>query len=166
MTSPDKNDNITGFKMFYQGLVNQFGQSFKLNQTYKTLKPLKWGHAGFHMCLKPEDCFRYFDTTKNTDLAIVKGSGTIITYDDEYNGYYDMYVCEKIKILKVLTRKEILNIGLTLTKDRLKRYITTLKLNNNELAIFKEKFKNDQEILTYLAYYQENDKDAFVKRMG
>ncbi len=157
---------ITGYKLFNKGLSNRYGQKFILNKLYKTNGPIKWGHNGFHLCHFPEDCFRFFDMAKETDLTIVKGSGEINYYDDEYNGYYDMAVCENMQILKILEREEIIKLGLNLPFYRLTRFLSTIKLDSKEINLFKEKFYNNEEIMDYIAYYQENDKEAFVKRMG
>jgi len=121
------------------------------------------GNNGFHMCKNMENCFRYFDS-ESCQLALVKGLGNMICYDDEYNGYYDMYVCEGMEILKVLSRKEIIEMALDLYTYRIKNFLKTFKLSNEEIKIFKKVYKQDKEVLKFISYYQENQKNAFVKK--
>ena len=48
------------------------------------------------MCSNIEDCFRYVCADKSI-IAEVIGFGDIQKYDDEYYGYFDMYVCEYLR---------------------------------------------------------------------
>ena len=41
-------------------------------------------------------------------ICMVKGTGRIIEYEDDYNGCYNMYSSEHIEILKELSREEII----------------------------------------------------------
>ena len=104
---------IYGYKCFNSGLINRYFQKFKVGETYTTNGELKFGNDGngFHMCKNMEDTFRYFDT-QNKDICVceVIGSGQIITVNDEFYGYYDLYCVEKIQIVKVLTREELIAV--------------------------------------------------------
>ena len=80
----------------------------------------------------------------NEEICIceVIGLGNKKQYDDEYYGYYDMYSVEKIKIIRIVPRIEIINIGLNLNEVRISRLIQGLKLTKDEINLFKAKFKN------------------------
>lgn len=153
---------IIGYKCFNEDFTNRYGEKFEVGKTYNVSGEVKFGSNGngFHFCKNIEDTFRYFDTKKCL-VCLVKGEGVIDTYEDEYNGFYDMYSAESIEILKKLSREEIINIGLNLKFDRLLRFIQLFKLNKNEIDIFIDKFKNDVNVLNYIKYYQLNDKEAF-----
>lgn len=155
---------INGYKCFYKDLINSYNTKFEVGKTYKTIGNIKYGTAGngFHICKNIEDTFRFFDTfNKEIDICEVKGYGKIVTYEDNYYGYYEMYAVEKLEIIKKLTKEEIIKIGLNLPEIRLLRFIQGYKLNQNEIELFKNKFYNNQIIIKYIAYYQENNKDIF-----
>ena len=68
------------------------------------------GDNGFHFCTYLEDCLSYFNGFDgDIDITIVKGSGTMVRCDDEYRGNYEMYASRNIEILRILTRKEIID---------------------------------------------------------
>ena len=158
---------IIAYKAFNEGLVNRYGDKFEIGKIYSVNGPVKWGNNGhgFHMCIYPENCFRYFDS-ENCELALVKGFGEMKCYEDEYNAYYDMYVCECMEILRILNRNEIIEQALTLYTYRIENFLKTFKLNADEIELFKEAYKKSDRVLKFISYYQENDKDAFVKRRG
>jgi len=159
---------IIAYKAFDEGLVNRYGDKFEVGKIYRVNGDIKWGNYGngFHMCLYPENCFRYFDTSQKIDLALVRGFGQMQCYDDEYNAYYNMYVCEGMEILKVLSRDEIIELALNLYTYRIENFLKTFKLSADEIELFKDVYKDSERTLEFINYYQENDKDAFVKRRG
>lgn len=155
---------IFGYKCFNAGLLNLYGKEFSVGKIYVAPGKIKFGHNGngFHLCKNIEDTFRYFDTTKK-DICVceVVGSGNMHKYEDEYNEYYEMYAVEKLKIIKQLTRDELIQIGLKLNELRAQRFVSTLSLTLDEINLFKEKFKNSRNVLNAIAYYQENDKEIY-----
>ena len=159
---------IYGYKCFKKDLVNNYGVKFQEGKTYHAEGEIIFGIEGngFHMCERLEDTLRFFDTFKESiDICKVIGHGRMIKRDDEYNGYYDMYACEYIDIVKKMTREEIIFYGLNLIDIRLIRFISLYKLTDFEKELFKEKFKNNELIYQYINYYQENKKDAFVRKL-
>ena len=76
-----------------------------------------------------------------------------------------MYCVQELKIIRQLTRVELIELGLNLSKYRVKRFISTLSLTQPEIELFKEKFKNNVDILDTIAYYQENDKDVYFRKL-
>ena len=134
---------IEGYKCFNSGLVNRYGLKFEPFKEYHATGDIIFHSNGFHMCVNLEDTLRYFDAmNKSVDIAKVVGYGDTSQYDDEYNGYYDMYAVEYLKILSVLSRDEIIDYALKLTPLRAKRFISLYKLSDNEIILFKEKFYN------------------------
>lgn len=160
---------ITGYKCFNKDLTNSYGMQFSVGKIYIASGVIKFGKNsnGFHMCKNIEDTFRYFDAINNeVSVCKVIGSGEIIKCEDEYYGYYDMYSVEQLKIIKKLNRKEIIDIGLNLNYLRVKRFIQGIKLTQEEINIFKEKFVNNIDVLDTIEYYQENNLDVYKKRRG
>jgi hypothetical protein len=157
---------IFGYKCFEKDLINIYGKKFSVGKIYVAPGIIKFGtHGnGFHMCKNIEDTFRYFDTSK-TDICVceVIGSGNIDEFNDEYNGYYEMYAVEKLKITKKLSRQELIQMGLNLDEIRVRRFISTLVLTTDEISLFKEKFNKSKDILNAIAYYQENDKEVYIR---
>ena len=159
---------MEAYKCFNKGLINRYGTKFEVGKLYKVSGKIKFGNSGngFHSCSYLEDTLRYFDTfSNNVDIALIDGFGNSIIYNDEYNGFYDMYVFEKMIINKVLTRDEIINYGLNLYDFRLKRFLSLYKLDYFEKKMFYDKYKNNNDILNYIEYYQNNKKDVFIKKI-
>lgn len=155
-----------GYKCFNKDMTNRYGRKMKVGDVYIANGKVKVGNNdhGFHFCKNLEDTFRYFDAM-NDDVMIclVRGFGNIDEYSDEYNGYYNIYASEHIEILKILSREEIIAYGLNLFYFRACRFIQGYKLNNDEIEIFKEKYKNYNSVLKYIEYYQLGNTDAFKK---
>lgn len=154
---------VEGYKCFKKGLVNQYGMVFELGKVYHDDKEILFRHSGFHMCTNLEDTLRYFDAFNDeVDVASVVGYGKINKYDDEYNGFYDMYSVEYLKICHVLTRDEIINYILCLPPMRVKRFISLNKLSQEELSIFCEKYYNNIQVMNAINYYQKEK--TYIKK--
>ena len=84
-----------------------------------------------------------------------------VLFEDNYYGYYDMYSVEKIKIIKRLSREEIINIILSSYEFKVIRFIQGYKLLPQELELFKIKFANNTSIMNAISYYQEGNLDIY-----
>lgn len=158
---------IIGYKCFNKDLINQYGFQYEIGKTYTVSGELKFGNNGngFHFCRNLEDTLRYYDALKNNvDICLVIGSGNIITFEDNYYGYYDMYASENISIVKKLTRNEIIMYGYNLREPRVNRFIAGYQLTEEEKEIFKSKFNRRSEVINTIEYYQEGNLDAFTKK--
>ena len=149
-------------------MTNRYGKTLEVGKAYSTNGEAKFGNDGngFHFCKNLEDTLRYFDAFNNeVNICYVRGFGDIATYEDEYNGYYDMYSSTNIEILKKLERDEIINYVINLPEYRVSRFISLFKLTNDEIELFREKFKNSYIVNDMISYYQLKDKDVFERRM-
>ena len=160
-------ENILGYKCFDEEMKNCYGKQFEVGKIYIDYGNPTFGKGGhgFHMCKNLEDTLRYFDgVDKKINICLVIGSGKISTGFDDYNEYYDMYSVEKLKIIKKLSRNEIISLALNLDEVRIKRFIMSFRLTKEEIIKFKEKFKYNNEVIKFIEYYQENNKNAFEVR--
>lgn len=158
---------IRGYKCFNSDFTNRYGRKFSVGKIYVVPGIIKFGNYGngFHICKNMEDTFRYYDTS-NIIVCEVIGSGNYVEYSDEYNEYFDMYSVEKLEIIRKLSREEIIEEGLNLNEIRVKRFLSTFKLTQEEIDNFKSKFRNNRNILNILAYYQEENKDVYnIKKL-
>ena len=73
-----------------------------------------------------------------------------------------MYAFEYMKIIKKLSREEIFEYAKRLSDYRLKRFISLMKLTQNELEEIKNLFKDNEDILKCILYYQENKTDVYA----
>ena len=155
-----------GYKIFNSNGENRYGKKMEKGKSYSVLGNITFGNQGngFHFCKNLSDVFRYYDTV-NGDFVVAKviGSGNIVTYNDEYYGYYDMYACEKIHIVDFLERREIIEKMLKDNTFAIKKFIMTFKMTEEELTLFKYRFQNDIEIIRLLEYYQERKINVFEK---
>ena len=68
-------------------------------------------------------------------------------YDDTL-GY--LYICEKMEILKVFTRAEIIELALELDPIRMKEFITNYPLTEEEIDIIKTLYKYDTSYMKFI----------------
>lgn len=159
---------ISGFKAFNSNMSNRYGTKFELCKYYEVKGKISWGNSGngVHLCSNIEDTFRYFDFMDNDScITRVYGIGDCICNNDEYYGYYDMYVCKGIFISKIVKRNELIQYLYRLANDgyndRALRFISGYKLTNEEvrnlLCIFDKKCRwNVEEYTKILKYYQHS----------
>lgn len=160
--------HVVGYKAFNDDHTNRYGVLFEEGMTYKTDGVVSFGvnsMGGYHMCRNLEDTLRFFDgLPEDPVVAEVEGFGKIVPYEDDYEGYYDMYSVENLTIKRFLTREEMLLTILddpSIFDDRVCRFIQGVRMNPAEIELFKETFEDSPKILKSLAYYQENDKDVY-----
>ena len=154
---------MIGYKAFDYDLVNRYGMKFDLNVEYSLSGELKFGNNGngFHFCTNLEDTLRYVDGA-NAIIVMVEALGNLKQYDDEYNGYYDMFVTNKIKIIKVLTKEDILKYMFKLPEFRMIRLISSyFQFSEEDLQMLEMLYQNNDGIIKAIKYYQRNDKDAY-----
>ncbi len=156
-----------GYKIFNSKQENRYGYKMEAGKTYSVEGNISYGNFGngYHFCKKLSDVFRFKDT-KDFDFLVARviGSGKIITYNDDYYGYYDLFSSEKIFIKDFLSREEIIMQMLNETNIlSLKNFITTFTMTKEEIALFKEKFKTNKEIMNLISYYQERNLEVYEK---
>ena len=149
-------------KLFNSDLTNQYGMPFQLNKPYKTEGEVSFGTKGngFHFAKRLEDTLRYGDMDNlnvNQVIGLVEGSGEIITREDDYYGYYDLYSASQIEILKILSREEVIEEAKKMYPERLARFIQGYKLTEEEIEFFKNKFLSNYQVNFHLEYYQKKE---------
>lgn len=169
---------IFGYKCFNSNGKNRYGIDIKEGEVYSTDKDVRYGNNGhgYHFCTNLEDTFRFFasdDSNLCEDICIceVRGFGEIREREEDRvididDGYYGLYAAQNLEIVKVLTRDEIIKYGLGLYPQRAARFISGLKLSNDEIEMFREKFKNSNIVNDAIDYYQLNDKEVYNRRSG
>lgn len=160
---------IIGYKAFNKDLTNRYGRQFEVGEEYTTTGKISFGNDGngFHFCKNIEDTLRYFDGVDGeVEIAEVIASGNMDKKEDEYNGYYDMYSAEKIKIRRIIERKELVKMFLfrITVERRVCRFIQLFKLTEEEIEMFKLRYASSITIMDAIAYYQEGQKDIYEKR--
>lgn len=158
---------VVGYKAFNKDLTNRYGKKFEVGKIYIAPGIIKFGNNGngFHLCRNMEDTFRYFDP-ENMTVCKVIGSGEMDEGTDHYYGFYEMYAVKRLKILKELSRLEIVEQGLKLPELRAQRFVSLFPLTKEEIILFKEQFKNYKRVLDAISYYQEKDEKIYYKRIG
>ena len=157
-----------GYKCFNKDMTNRYGVPLEVGKTYSIEGDIKFGNDGngYHFCKNLEDTLRYFDAVNDeVSICYVKGFGNIDEYEDDYYGYYDMYASSNMEIIKKLSREEIINYALNLYPFRACRFIQLFKLTTDEIVLFKNKFKNDKDVINSLLYYQLGDKEVYKRRL-
>ena len=159
---------IKGYKAFDSNMTNRYGIPFDEGETYTINDALrvKFGNdgTGFHFCERLEDTLRYFPAMEEEiRIAEVTGYGDIVTFEDDYFGFYDMHASSGIRIDKILDRREIIEMFLDpkCHEFRVNRFLSLFKLTNPEIGEFLSKRKDVRDIYKVIRYYQMNDKNAF-----
>ena len=160
---------MKGYKLLDIGLINEYGYKYEFNKEYKLNGELKWNHNGFHFCTNIEDTLRYRDKNKETFMIVeILASGQITdgsNLENDYYGYESGYASSEMKILREVSREEMISIVLnSKVIDRVTRLILSIPLTEEEIRLIKEKYPN-RIVEQYIEYYQYNDKKAFARKM-
>ncbi len=141
-----KNEEIIAYKVFFKGLKNNLdGINYEIGKEYQTTSDLQYMKSGFHMCKNPEDCFRFIRPVEtDVDLALVRGFGKTYGFDAGYKSYDDtlgyIYITEKMEILKVLTREEILDLAIKMSPISLKTFLDLYPITPEESDYLKDNY--------------------------
>lgn len=156
---------MRGYKSFRNidgSLVTQADTKMDIGVTYEEKGPIKWNHKGFHFCTNIEDTFRYMNQyTDKIVIAEVEGTGDILIHDDDYNGNYDMRVSSKIRVLRVLSREEVLKKVLQAGEIAICKMIQSSRLTQDEINMFSNRSIHIDKMLRY---YQMGDTEAFQRK--
>lgn len=156
---------IRGYKAFSKGLINSYDVSFEVGKGYHVDGDIKFGTTGngFHFCKNMEDTLRYVNgIDEEIEICEVVGSGTIVEFEDDYYGYYDMYACSDLYIEKILTREEIMDMAHHMNEIGLHRLFMGYKLTKEELETLRKLIKPYQKHLEKtISYFQLGDKDVY-----
>lgn len=153
---------IEGYKALNKDHTNRYGMLFEEGKSYSVNGDVSFGTSsknGFHMCSHLADVFRYFDSDESV-VAKVIGKGKMVSYNDEYYSYFDMYAVSEIKIVKFLTREEIITEMLNTNSFYLEKFLMTFKLTDTEKILFLKKWQNDLHLQKLILYYQYHQKDV------
>lgn len=155
---------VKGYKCFNKDMTNTYGFKFEVGKTYKVDGEIHPGTNGngFHLSTNIEDTFR-FCGVMNPDIVLceVIGSGEVVSFNDEYNGYYEMYAVEKLEIVRQLDRNEIIQMALNMSEERAMRFVQVFKLTQDEIKLFEDKFSDYIFINLALEYYQKGNKSIY-----
>lgn len=158
---------IKGYKAFNKNMTNRYGRLYKEHEIYMVEGPLKFGNngKGIHFCERLEDTLRYFPAMEE-EITITKVTslGEVLKRDDEYYEYFDMYVGRVVRIDKILSRKEIIDMFLNrsnISENRIIRFIQSFHLTEQEINLFKMKNIDNWDILNTIAYYQEGKRSVY-----
>ncbi len=150
-------NKITGYKAF-NNMKDYFGNTYEPGIEYGS-KDNK-----FHYCGHIADVFRYYNGfDDNTIVCKVEGSGEIYKYDDEVYDYLDMYESSNLKVLKPLSREEILETAFNDGVMSTLRLISSYKLTDEEINTILDRYCYEPSVKNYINYYQKNDEKAFTR---
>lgn len=157
---------MKGYKLLDIGLINEYGFKYEINKIYTLEGELKWNHNGFHFCTNIEDTLRYRDKEKGTfEIVEVESLGNLVdgsNVENDYYGYETGYATDKFRIIKIITREELIDIVLKSNNiNRITRLIYSIPLSEEEIIKIKEMYPNKELINQYIDYYQYDKKDAF-----
>ena len=160
---------VKGYKAFNKDKTNRYGVPFAEGVAYKIDGNVSFGNSGngFHMCTHLSDVFRYFDAIDDEVLvAEVVGRGDRVKFNDEYEGYYDMYSVREIFIKRFMSREEVIAHMLNATEHDVVKFIKTFKMTGDEKIDFLYKFRNNVKVIEHLLYYQYGYKKVFQEHDG
>lgn len=172
ISKTDNNEHwIYGYKVFDDYLFGLNEQQIEVGKIY--IEPnIECGNR-FHFCKNLEDTFIFargaFNIgVSNPSIYQVCGDGV---HNVSVSNYYDVdvYLSERLKIIKKLSREEIIQYYLSFHpdfySDRLLRFIELFALNEDEILLFKDRFKSQDIVLRKISYYQEDRRDPFIRQL-
>ena len=98
---------VYGYKVFSEDLKGYQDFQFEIGKHYH-ISSIQPKSSGFHFALRLEDTLRYQFKEQEPRICLVHGFGKIVSFDDDYYGYDDLYVSSDIEIIKEISRKEII----------------------------------------------------------
>lgn len=154
---------IKGYKAFNLDRTNRYGMLFNECETYKANNEIKYGvnGNGFHICANLCDVFRYFSSEEGIAVAEVIGNDVLAEYNEPYHGYYDMYSVSELTVVKFIEREEIIKRILEDNVINIKKFISTFTLTEEEKILFIRRFREKEDILCCILYYQYGIKDIY-----
>ncbi len=155
-----------GFKAFNKNMTNQYGLQFEEGKTYSIpdnmILTKGTNGTGFHYTPYLEDTLRYVNgMLEEIKIARVTAGKEIITFDDEYNGYYDISAARELTIDHIMTREEILNHMLKQSDFSLIRFVQGYKLTKEEINEIIKKFHYNPALSLAIDYYQNGNHEAY-----
>ena len=181
---------LKGYKSFNKDLSNKNGVRFEVGETYIEDCDLSFNvdERGFMFCERPEDTIFFAPDRENVTIAEVTALGEIVEGESGQGTYENIYTTNKMRIDRVLPRKEIIDMFLNMNErniDRVIRFIQMYNLTPEEIAMFYERYvtsvaptikvmKEDgtveydyvharERVQQALDYYQEKEKGAYQK---
>lgn len=153
----NKPAEIIAYKAFFKGLTNDIdGIQYEIGKPYTTPDRLLYQRGGYHMCKQFEDCYKFLKATETEiDLTLVKGFGNYYGVDggerspDDSTGI--IYMCEKMEILKVLSRDEIIQLALELPPYRMQSFLYNYPLLKEEKDIIMSSYTYGTNDLKFIA---------------
>ena len=147
---------MKGYKALDKDLKNRYGFQYEFDKIYILNGKLKWKENGFHFCKRPEDTLRYVDSwNDNYQIVEVEGSGNLQLYEDEYYGYFDMYVSSEMELVDYVSRDKLFNMVFNSNNEyRVKRLIEMIELTKYEIEEIKEKYPI---LIPTIEYYQSKE---------
>lgn len=157
-----------GFKAFNKNMENRYGMKFEEGKVYTIPNHIILTKGtqgtGFHYTPNLEDTLRYVDgMVEEIKIARITADKEIISFDDEYNGYFDISATRELTINHILSREEIITHMLNRNSVAMQRFIQGFKLTPKEIKQIRERFNDNVAIDLAISYYQEKDKDAYQK---
>ncbi len=159
----EENKVIHGYKSFSSDFRNQAGEIMIPRKHYHCNGEIKYNHNGFHMAVNFEDTIAFSDKKEDGSLlhdvviAEVIGSGKIDSVSpsfSDYYGYYDLYACSDIEIIRYIPREELIEMALQLYDFKLYRFISNIYLTKEEIALFRGK---DSRVDRVISYYHDKE---------
>ena len=102
----------------------------------------------------------------DVSICLVRGSGDMLVFSDEYYGYYDMFAATGLEVSKVLTREEIINMYLSVPSHRMVRFVQGFRLSEQEKELMRLSYCDDIDVVNAISYYQDGDKDVYSRERG
>lgn len=161
---------VRGYKSFASNGTNQAKQVMEAGKKYHCNGKIRYNKNGYHMANRFEDTIPFSDLVdsegNSNDLhdviiAEVVGSGDIDTVSDmyaNYYGYYEMYACSDIEIIRFIPRDELIKMGLELNNERMERFVSYLKMTPEELKQFQG---INVKVDAAIEYYHNDNKDIY-----
>lgn len=168
---------MIGYKGFNKGL-NCRGYIYEIDKTHiwepkekDYYKEISLCHRGFHFCTSLKQVFSHYPFTEGNEFAIVEASGKILTGSDKC-------CSEELRIVKVLTKKEVQEIIIKEEAEYADKQIYCLdiiqhlqskynfavggsiSLHLNGYTLPRE--KGDIDVDVVMPYYQKIEEDEFV----
>lgn len=154
---------MIGYKAFKSDGTNRYGEKFEIDKKYHIDGNIlaRFGHEGngYYYCTNIADVFRFFPPD-DVKVGVIEATGKIDRSHDEYNDY-EIFACSDMKLLKYLTREEVLNLVIMDGRYSIEKAIKTYKLTPEEKDTVLDSVRGDFLLMQQVLWYCYDKKDIF-----
>ena len=154
---------MIGYKAFNSDGTNRYGEKFEIDKKYHVDGDIvaRFGLEGngYYYCTTLADVFRFFPPD-DVKVGLIEATGQIDRSHDEYNDY-EIFACSDMKLLRYMSRQEVLNMILLEGRYSIEKAIKTYEFTPEEKDIVLDEVRGDFQLMGEVLWYCFDKTDLY-----